>query len=465
MTTLEAALTPDVINRIARKASVRQAFTPRMTRYITRALPLGLTEKQSAFLTLPHLEAMYGGAAGGGKSIALLAGALQWVDQPDYAALILRRTFPDLTKPGALINRSKRWLRGSDAVWNGSSHTWTFPNNAKLVFGHMANPGDEEQYQGSEWDYIAFDEASQFTLGMYLYMFSRLRRVVGSLILPRLRAASNPGGIGHEWVKQRFITEGFRNGRVFIPATLEDNPHLDAKLYEISLAQLPPTLRLRMRYGDWNASGDGSVFKREWFQIVKDVPAGAKRVRAWDFAATEPKKGKEPDWTVGIKVAEYKGQFFIEHVRRMQVSPKTLEDSVKLQAYEDGINVPVYLEQEPGSSGVIVIDHFVRDVLKGFTTYGERSTGPKAARAQPVASAAEARNIFIVEGPWVSDLLNELEAFKPGGEYAHDDQVDALSLAYSKLAGPSSFGAWSTFLQDQISARDAKEKEEKGKRK
>ena len=107
--------------------------TPRTTKYI----PQAATPKQSAFLLLPHLEALYGGQAGGGKSSALLMAALQYVDVPGYAALLLRRTYADLSLPGALMDRAADWLQPTDAHWNDTAKTWTFPSGATVTFGYL----------------------------------------------------------------------------------------------------------------------------------------------------------------------------------------------------------------------------------------------------------------------------------------------------------------------------------------
>src|SRR5215831_17422072 len=126
--------------------------------------------KQAAFLSLDCLEAGYGGAAGGGKSDAILAGALQYVDVPGYAALILRRSFSDLALPGAAMARSKEWLYGR-ARWNEREKTWTFNSGATLTFGYLEAEDDVYRYQSSEYQYIGFDELTQFSEAQYRYLF------------------------------------------------------------------------------------------------------------------------------------------------------------------------------------------------------------------------------------------------------------------------------------------------------
>lgn len=207
------------------------------------------TAKQERFLALDCLEALYGGAAGGGKSDALLAAGLQYVHEPTYAALILRRSYADLALPGAVMDRSHTWLDGTDAKWDDTEKTWHFPSGAKLVFGYLQSRLDHLRYQSAEFQFCAFDELTQFPEHQYRYMLSRLRRKSTITIPLRMRAATNPGGPGHHWVKKRFIDEP--EGRVFIPATLEDNPHVDAKAYELALSGLDHTTRDQLRHGSW----------------------------------------------------------------------------------------------------------------------------------------------------------------------------------------------------------------------
>ena len=109
----------------------------------TGYIPHKPTPKQLAFLLLENQEALYGGAAGGGKSDALLMAALQYADVPGYSALLLRRSYTDLSLPGALMDRAKAWLMPSVARWRDSLKTWEFPSGASITFGYLEKPGDE----------------------------------------------------------------------------------------------------------------------------------------------------------------------------------------------------------------------------------------------------------------------------------------------------------------------------------
>ncbi|QDU60011.1 Terminase-like family protein [Planctomycetes bacterium Pan216] len=250
------------------------------------------TTKQAAFLLLSGLEALFGGAAGGGKSDALLMAALQYVDHPGYAAVLFRRTLADLALPGALIDRAHQWLAGTDAKWNQSDKTWTFPSGSTLSFGYLDHPRDRYRYQSSEFQYIGFDELTQFRETDYTYLFSRLRRLQGAFVPLRIRAATNPGGLGHDWVRQRFLLDPRPPERVFLSATLMDNPHLERESYLESLGQLDPLSRSHLLDGDWSADEEGIL-------RFEDIIA-CQTETLWNKEG--PKQRERPELYLGVDV-------------------------------------------------------------------------------------------------------------------------------------------------------------------
>jgi predicted phage terminase large subunit-like protein len=404
-----------------------KALEPRTTKYI----PHRPTPKQGAFLILPQQETFYGGAAGGGKSDALLMAALQYVDVPGYAAILFRKTYADLSLPEALMDRATSWLGGTDARWNGTEKTWTFPSGATLTFGYMEHESDRYRYKSAAFQFIGFDELTQFTETQYTYLFSRLRRLKGSDVPLRMRSASNPGDIGHDWVKGRFVDSQDRS-KIFIRAKLKDNPHLDEEAYIKSLNQLDPITRQQLLDGDWSARQSGGMFRREWFEIVDVAPADVIKVRYWDKASTEPAPGKDPDWTVGVLMGRTKqGLYYVLDVRRFRLAPLGVQTSIKQAAAMDTRGTSIWMEQEPGSSGVDTIDYYHRIVLPQYRFEGNKTTGSKTERAAPYSSQAQAGNVKLLRGSWNKDFLDEHEVFPNG---SHDDQVDAASGAYEKLA-------------------------------
>lgn len=239
--------------------------------------------RQEFFMSRPEFEAFYGGAAGGGKSDAIVIEGLRQVHIPYYKCLIIRKTFPQLRE---LIDKSLNYYPRAfpGAKYNSSEHTWRFPSGAKVIFGSMQNSASKIQYQGQAYDVIIFDELTHFTYDEYIYLFSRCRPN-GPGTKCYVRATGNPGGIGHAWVKERFITAGVPNqtiwediewiepdgtkvkkkmSRIFVPSSVFDNQELlkNDAMYVQRLASMPEAERNALLYGDWD-SFSGQVF-REW---------------------------------------------------------------------------------------------------------------------------------------------------------------------------------------------------------
>lgn len=258
--------------------------------------------KQELFLGLDAQEAMYGGAAGGGKSDALLMAALEHVDEPGYAAILFRRTYTELMLPEAIMARSHEWLRGTGAHWNGSDKQWRFPSGATLSFGYLDGPHDHLRYQSAAFQFIGWDELTQFPERPYRYLFSRLRRLAGSRIPLRVRAATNPGGPGHDWVKSRFsipddvdFTRVYdHHGRVFVPARKAENRFLDHDTYDRALAELDTVTRDQLEHGKWVRDTSGLVYS-EWrdglvIDALPELPEGERwrHLLASDFGVVDP---------------------------------------------------------------------------------------------------------------------------------------------------------------------------------
>lgn len=401
--------------------------------YLSRYCPATLSPKQEAFLCAPQAEILFGGAAGGGKTSALLIGALQYADQPNYNALILRRTFAELEMPRATVSLSKQWLANTDARWRDGKF-WQFPSGATLNFGYLARDDDKWQYGSAQYNYIAIDEAAEFPLeDTYTFMFSRIRRESDSKIPGRMRLGANPIGPGATWLKRRFITDQ-ADDRIYIPSKLDDNPYIDKEDYRKSLAKLPPYIRIALENGDWDAKPPGKMFRREWFRSVQYMPQEViARVRFWDLAATQEDRGKNPSWTCGLRMSYGPdGLFYVENVKRARETPGTIKELVRQTAMGDPLGTEIWIEQEPGSSGIAVIDDYIR-FLPRYVVRAFKASGPKETRAAPFAAQAESGNVRMVEGQWNETMLEEYEQF-PSTAWKND-QVDAGSGAYNVLCG------------------------------
>lgn len=418
-------------------------LTPRLTKYI----PYDPTPKQRAFLLMNNTkEILYGGAAGGGKSVAQLMAALQYVDIPGYSAILFRKTYADLALPGALIDMSKQWLmpfvESKEVKWSEKEKQYVFPSGATLNFGYLESGNDCYRYQGAEFQYIGMDEVTHIDPNNYRYLFSRLRKPKSLQVPLRFRATANPGGQFGEYYYQRFFVEGKDAGRIFIGAGIDDNPYLDAEAYKESLAELDPIERERLLNGNWEIKASGDMFNRHWFNIVpaSDIPAAARRVRFWDMASTDPSKRKgknkrEPDWTVGFKLAHYQGMYWIEDIIRVQKMPHDLEVIIGETAKLDGYDVPIRMEKEPGSSGEITIDHYARHILQGYDFVGLSSTGSKVERARTASAASQAGKVFISQRCRnMLPFLDEADVFPYG---LHDDTIDGFSGAFNFFRAPA----------------------------
>ena len=397
-------------------------------------------DQQIHFLTLDAEEALYGGSAGGGKSEALLMAALQYVDDPSYSALILRRTYKDLALPGALMDRAHQWLQGTNARWNNVDKVWTFPSGATLTFGYLQHGRDKYQYQGSEFQFVGFDELTQFHFEEYSYLHSRLRKLKNSSVPIRMRAASNPGGLGHEWVKKRFIT----GDKPFIPAGYMDNPYLDTDLYGYSLDQLDEVTRQHLKFGNWDATFGGELFQREWFTQNTYNMINEKIVvvlRFWDLAATyeeDPNKVAGADWTVGaLLVKGESGKVYLEDMNRFRLDPGEAEDRI-IQVCRDDANryarnnYKVRVEQEGGASAKYVITSFSKKLagLDFDGSYIPRKS--KVDRARSFVGFIKHGNFKVRDNTgWFNEFVDEMASFPTRG--VHDDQVDALTGGLNEL--------------------------------
>lgn len=184
---------------------------------------------------------------------------------------------------------------------------------------------------------------------------------------------------------------------------------------------------------------DGGTFKREWFEVVEAAPAisAARKVRRWDFGATDPKEktSSDPDYTVGLLLGEVGGTYYVLDIVRGQESPAGVERMLKNTALQDGRTIKVRIPQDPGAAGKSNAAHQIK-LLAGWDVKAALESGSKEVRATPVEAQAEAGNIKLVNGPWVAAFLDEIAEF-PNAK--HDDQVDALSGAFAELVTGSTY--------------------------
>ena len=348
-------------------------------------------------MSRPEYEVLYGGAAGGGKSDAIIAEALRQIDNPNYRGIIFRKSYPQCRE---LIIKSLRMYQAvcPGAVYNGSEHYWRFPSGAKIYFGSMPNRDSYLSYQGLSYSYIAFDELTHFTQEEYEYLISR-NRADGAGLRVYIRATANPGGIGHGWVKERFITASepgvpysvsarvpdgaggtreVRVSRVFIPSSVLDNKALldNDPGYIAKLAMLPEAQKRALLYGDWD-SYEGQVFT-EWkndpsgyvtrrgTHVIEPfaIPPSWRRWRSFDFGYSRP-------YTVQWWAVDYDGRAYLyrqlyggvpgksntgvrEEPREIAKKIRAIEEEYEAGSTIRGVADPAIWDESRGRDGTII---------------------------------------------------------------------------------------------------------------
>ena len=426
---------------------------------------------QVAFLQSRADIAVMGGGAGGGKSYALLLEVLRHIRNPQFAGIIFRRTYPRLTQPGGLAERSKDILPMFGASGYSSGCSWHFPAGGQLQMSHLQHANSVMAWGGSQMPFIAFDELTEFEESQFFFMLSRNRSTSG--IPGYIRATTNP--VADSWVARLlawwidqdtgfaipersgvlrwFVRQGddlvwasereelpdggkWAKSVTFIPAKLSDNKILMASdpSYEASLRAMSRVERERLLDGNWKVRPcAGMYFKRQFFAVVNTPPAARSRcVRFWDRAASTPTaENPDPDWTVGVKVSRTpEGFFYVEDVLRMRCSPHQVKVAMVNTAAQDGPDVTVGMYQDPGSAGVGEAQDMVR-ALAGYHVHVEVATKDKETRAKPASSQAENNFVRLVKSDWNDAFLTELENFP---DAKHDDQVDPFSSAITYLS-------------------------------
>ncbi len=445
---------------------------------------------QTKFLGTPAEVAVYGGAAGGGKSYGLLLEPTRHHDNPLFGGVIFRKEAVQIRNKGSLWDESAKIYPLFGAAPRQSTLEWLFPHptrndrpGATMKFAGLENDAACLNWQGSQIPFIGFDELTHFTEYQFFYMLSRNRSDSG--VRGYVRATTNPDA--NSWVRQ-FIDwwigeDGFaipeRSGVIryfirineqlhwadskeeiyeqfgrgpeiqpksftFIKSDVYDNQILlkADPGYLANLMALPRVERLRLLGGNWNVKATaGNVFRREWFkEYVNSEPTTGyvSKIRYWDRAATKPNpENKDPDWTRGLKLYRMaNGTFVVAGLASMRDTPGKVEGLVYATSHADGYDTPVGLEQDPGSAGVADIANMLTK-LPGFQVRVCKPTQNKVVRAKASSSAAENGLVVLVRGSWNEDFLDELENFSEDLT-GHDDIVDAFSGAFNELIGGKS---------------------------
>jgi predicted phage terminase large subunit-like protein len=428
------------------------------------------TGPQERFLSSAADIAIFGGAAGGGKSWALLLETLRHVTtNPRFAAVYFRRNTTQIKNPGGLWDQSMRLYPYTGGVPN---HTleWRWADGGRVKFGHLEHEVSKLDWHGAELPLICFDELTTFTSTQFWYLLSRNRSMSG--VKGYIRASCNPDAdswvaeLIEWWIDQESgVPINERSGVIryfvriddrlqwadtpgelvrrypgtqpksltFIGATLADNPTLEASDpgYRANLMAMQLVERERLLGGNWKIRPSaGLYFQRHWCPIVDVAPAVLKRARGWDLAGTINTGTNNPDWTATTKMGRTPdGRYIVLDAKWMQGSPAMVKRFIKQNADADGIETAIHLPQDPAQAGKAQAQDFI-SALAGFNVHAQIESGQKITRFSPFSAQAEAGNVMVLRAPWNERYFSELEAFP---EAAHDDMPDSTATAFRAL--------------------------------
>lgn len=432
---------------------------------------------QEDFLSSAADLVIYGGAAGGGKTYALLLEAARYSDNPAFGAVIFRRESVQITNEGGLWDTAMQLYPLIGAKPRQSPKLmFEFAAGGKVTFAHLQRESDVLGWQGAQIPLIEFDELTHFTRFQFFYMLSRNRSTCG--VRPYMRATCNPDADSWVaefiawWIDQEtglpimersgvvrwFVRVGdvMRWGDsaeqlaaehgcaladaksvTFIAASIHDNQALLEKDpgYLANLKALARVERERLLAGNWKIKpAAGLYFKRHEATMVDAIPADVVVwARAWDFAATEPGEGNEdPDYTASVKIGRRaSGRFVVVHGVLERKRASRVREIVKSTAEQDGRAVRICVPEDPGQAGKDQAQSYVT-MLAGWPVTRRRPSRDKVTRAEPAAAQWQAGNFDVVRGAWNEAFFGQLEAFPGNG---HDDYVDALSDGFATVVG------------------------------
>jgi phage terminase large subunit-like protein len=434
---------------------------------------------QETFLGTSADIAIFGGAAGGGKSWSLLVDGLKHRQVKGFNGVIFRRTTKQVRNTGGLWDSATEiYSKLHKAKLNDSFLTIKY-EEMKLEFSHLEHEKNKYDWDGAEICYLGFDELQHFTKNQFWYLVGRNRSTCG--VKPYIRASCMADA--DSWVKDLILwwldsdgqyADKSKSGIIrwfvriedtinwfdskelalekypdekpmsltFIPSYVTDNKILMERdpLYQSKLRAMNKLERERKERGNWKIKPSaGLYFKRSMFEIIEkeDLPPTRRIIRAWDRAAsTVTPKSKDPAWTAGVRISkDSKGIYYIEHVERFRAETGERDTNIKNIAIADGHKVAIGLEQEPGASGKAEV-HYLMENLQGYYVLPSPALGSKVVRATPMSSQARIGNIKIVRGYWNDDYITELENFDGDPDpKKKKDQVDASSLGFNLLQG------------------------------
>lgn len=418
--------------------------------------------KQVQFLISDLEELLFGGQAGGSKTSALLMSALMYCDylpeghdEIHYDALILRRTLDDLEMPNAILDRAKQWILPYEdkgfVEYKDIKKKFTFWNGATLTFRYLAHNNDLNKYQGAELQFIGFDELTQFPENQYLYLHSRLRKTEDNPIPLRIRSASNPGGIGHDWVKKRFIDSN--SPCYYVPSSFKDNPFLNHKEYGERLDNLDEITRQQLKYGNWDAIiTDGLLINRD--RLEQNVISIAEELPVFSVIGIDQASKGSDRFSMCCLTLMNSGLFVVTDLLSTPTgTPEQLLREFIIRNLKYNI-VLLNFEREPGSSSEYALRYWnnvLGDLMKKYNISirdtPASGTGSKFERARPHANSVRENKLFFNKElltvtdstgyNYLESLFNQYVYVHPDKKVMKDfsspDELDSLGYAYIGL--------------------------------
>ena len=429
---------------------------------------------QEEFLAAGETDVLYGGAAGGGKSYAMLIDPLRFAHRSAHRAIILRRSMPELRE---LIDKSRELYPKAfpGAKYKEVEKMWTFPSGAKMEFGFLERDADVYRYQGQAYSFIGFDEITHLpTEFAWNYLGSRLRTTDPEIEV-YMRCTANPGGSGAHWVKKRYIdpappNDSFRGDdgltRKFIPARLQDNPYLakDGR-YEKMLASLPPTQRQQLLEGNWDVAEGAAFTEFNPFDHVItpfEIPIGWERTKGIDYGyasesaciwgAVDPVDGTliiyrelyrkgllGTDLASMITEMEYEDPFSVPGVldtacwSKTGTTGPTVGETLQRAGHklrradknriQGKIQIHEYLKLQPSGRPRIQIFNTCPNLIRELQSIPLDKTKPEDVDTHASDHAYDALRYLIMGRPRINDTINQLRQFRRESHFTPSDST------------------------------------------
>lgn len=446
---------------------------------------------QEMFLSTPADIAIYGGAAGGGKTYALLLEGLRHISNSGFGAVIFRRQSIQITQEGGLWDSSFEAygsIRGAVPKTSPRRH-WRFRSGSRVSFAHIDGDKDLGKWQGSQIALIGYDELTHFTKRQFFYMLSRNRSGCG--VKPYIRATCNPDA--DSWVaefiswwidpetgyplrersgkirymarvnediiwadtRQELVSEGVSKDDIksvtFIASTIEDNKILlqNDPSYLANLKALPLVEREQLLKGNWKIKpAAGLMYKRTKVNMLENLPTDVILwARGWDLAATSEDEDGDPAYTAGVLIGKRKnGRYIVADVINRRCDSAEVRELIKMTCAADRAKygrVLTRLPQDPGQAGKAQAESFLK-FLSGFVVKILPESGDKVTRAEPFSAqwlgleGMDKGNVDVLIAPWNEMYFNQMESF-PQSKFK--DMVDASSSAFNEIENGGTYSA------------------------